>query len=70
VNPFLTGNSPLIERSYKLQDAEHSLQAERKRWVKAEQALEDIERECKEPFIVPALLKAFINYELRVLSVN
>jgi hypothetical protein len=45
----------------KLQDAELSLQAERKRRVEAEQALEDIERECKEPFIVPALLKAFIN---------
>jgi hypothetical protein len=42
----------------KLQTA---LEIERKRRVEAEQALQDVERECKEPFVVPALLKAFIN---------
>jgi hypothetical protein len=28
--------------------------------MEAEQALQDVERECKEPFVVPALLKGFI----------
>ena len=26
----------------------------------AEQKLKDVERECREPFVVPALLKAFL----------
>jgi len=38
-----------------------ALEMERKRRIEAEQALQDVERECKEPFVVPALLKAFIN---------
>jgi hypothetical protein len=45
----------------RLQVAELSLQTERKGRLKAEQALRDIERECKEPFVVPALLKAFVD---------
>ncbi|THU80554.1 hypothetical protein K435DRAFT_495524 [Dendrothele bispora CBS 962.96] len=44
----------------KLQLAEKKLEAERQRRVALEQALQDINKECREPFIVPALLEAFI----------
>ena len=36
------------------------LDLEQDRRAAAEQSLRDVERECREPFIVPALLKAFI----------
>jgi len=45
----------------RLEVAERSLQTARKGRIEAEQALQDVERERKEPFIVPALLKAFID---------
>ncbi|KAF5390450.1 hypothetical protein D9757_005296 [Collybiopsis confluens] len=35
-------------------------EADRRRWA-AEAIVEDIKRECREPFIVPALLDAFLN---------
>lgn len=40
---------------------ENELRAERKRREEAEAALNDIERECREPFIVPALFEAFVS---------
>jgi hypothetical protein len=36
------------------------LEKERKKRFEAEAALKDVERECREPFIVPALLESFI----------
>jgi len=43
----------------RLQMVEMELQIERRRRVDAEQLVKDVERECREPFIVPALLDAF-----------
>ncbi|KAG8221484.1 hypothetical protein J3R82DRAFT_1697 [Butyriboletus roseoflavus] len=39
---------------------EAELRAERTRRVRAERALSDVERECRAPFVVPALYQAFI----------
>ena len=39
---------------------ELELESERHRRQTAEEALMDVRRECKEPFVVPALLDAFI----------
>ena len=39
---------------------EQQLKQERRRRIDAEATLKDIERECREPFVVPALLDAFI----------
>ena len=39
---------------------EQQLKQERRRRMEAEATLKDIERECREPFVVPALLDAFI----------
>jgi hypothetical protein len=36
------------------------LEKERKERLEAEAALKDVERECREPFVVPALLESFI----------
>ena len=44
----------------KLRTVEQELREEKRRRMEAEAALEDIKRECREPFIVPALLDAFI----------
>jgi hypothetical protein len=44
----------------RLQLAEHDLQAEKRRRIEAEESLRDVERECREPFVVPALLEAFV----------
>jgi hypothetical protein len=43
-----------------LQAAETELKKERRARVAAEHALAEIQRECKEPFIVPGLLDAFV----------
>jgi hypothetical protein len=43
-----------------LQTLRLQLESEQKRRAEAEQSLKDVERECREPFVVPALLKAFI----------
>lgn len=45
----------------RLKMVESELRAERKRREEAEAALNDIERECREPFIVPALFDAFVS---------
>jgi len=60
VNLFFATAADRMNIATRLQITERSLQTERKKRIEAEQALEDIERECKEPFIVPALLKGFI----------
>lgn len=39
---------------------EQELKEERKKRVLAEETLKDIERECREPFVVPALFEAFL----------
>ena len=44
----------------RLQMVEQQLKQERRRRIDAEATLKDIERECREPFVVPALLDAFI----------
>jgi len=44
----------------RLQTMQLKLDLEQERRAAAEQSLKDIERECREPFVVPALLKAFI----------
>jgi hypothetical protein len=44
----------------RLQAAEASLIVERKRREVAEKSLADVERECRAPFIVPALLQTFV----------
>ena len=43
-----------------LQAVHLKLEVEQNKRAIAEQSLKDVERECKEPFVVPALLKAFI----------
>ncbi|KAG9311403.1 hypothetical protein JVU11DRAFT_8515 [Chiua virens] len=40
---------------------ENEVKAERARRMRAERALSDVERECRTPFIVPALYQAFIS---------
>lgn len=37
------------------------LRAERTRRMRAERALGDVERECRTPFVVPALFQAFMS---------
>jgi len=51
----------LRELKTRLNSSETELESERSRRVLAEQCLKDVERECRDPFVVPALLKAFIN---------
>jgi 1-aminocyclopropane-1-carboxylate deaminase/D-cysteine desulfhydrase-like pyridoxal-dependent ACC family enzyme len=43
----------------RLQIVENELQNERRRRQEAEQLVKDVEKESKEPFVVPALLDAF-----------
>ena len=50
-----------LEFQRRLQESEDALTAELNRRELAERYLEDVQRECKTPFIVPSLLKAFIN---------
>ncbi|EGN94507.1 hypothetical protein SERLA73DRAFT_144290, partial [Serpula lacrymans var. lacrymans S7.3] len=40
---------------------EEALKDERRRRESAEQLIRDIEKECREPFVVPALLQAFVD---------
>lgn len=44
----------------RIEMVEKALDTERRRRITAEATLEDVKRECKAPFIVPALLEAFI----------
>jgi len=50
----------LLVMKTRLQIVEYELKEERERRAVAEETLKDIERECREPFVVPALLDAFI----------
>jgi hypothetical protein len=43
-----------------LQAVQLKLALEQERRAAAEQSLKDVERECREPFVVPALLEAFL----------
>lgn len=43
----------------RLASSETELESERTKRLQAEQYLRDVERECRSPFVVPALLKAF-----------
>ena len=40
-------------------ELEESLHVEKKRRAEAEDLLKDVERECRSPFVVPALLQAY-----------
>ncbi|KAI6121101.1 hypothetical protein F5141DRAFT_1210777 [Pisolithus sp. B1] len=51
---------PLRVRLARLTEMEAELREERDRRIRAEQALEQVERECKSPFVVPALFRAFM----------
>jgi type II secretory pathway component PulM len=44
----------------RIEQFEAELQAERARRRRLEEIVEDIRRECREPFVVPSLLDAFI----------
>jgi hypothetical protein len=44
----------------RLQVAEAALVIERKKREVAEKCLEDVERECRAPFVVPGLLQTFV----------
>jgi len=43
----------------RLQEVEAELMAERRLRIQTEAALVDVQRECREPFVVPALFEAF-----------
>ncbi|KIM73566.1 hypothetical protein PILCRDRAFT_829050 [Piloderma croceum F 1598] len=49
-----------VDTELQLQAVQLKLEVEQNKRAIAEQSLKDVERECKEPFVVPALLKAFI----------
>jgi hypothetical protein len=44
----------------RIQTLESELRNERRRRIEAEATLKDIERECREPFVVPKLLQSFV----------
>lgn len=56
---MLTAEQLRHEQAQKLMEEE--LLKERQRRILAEEALEDVRRECRAPFIVPALMEAFIH---------
>ena len=43
----------------KRDELEKELMGERKRRIEAENILNDVERECRTPFVVPAMIEAF-----------
>jgi len=49
-----------IATKTRLQMVERELREERMQRIRAEDALKDIQRECREPFVVPALFEAFL----------
>lgn len=55
---LLTSQDQVLES--RLAQMEAELREERERRIRAERALEDVERECRSPFIVPALFRAFM----------
>lgn len=57
---LITHVESVADLKTRLHASEAQLQAEEKRRQLAEQRLEDVKRECKSPFVVPALLNAFV----------
>jgi hypothetical protein len=49
-----------VDLELQLQAMQLKLEVEQNKRAIAERSLKDVERERKEPFVVPALLKAFI----------
>jgi hypothetical protein len=49
-----------VDIELQLRAVQLKLELEQDKRAIAERSLKDVERECKEPFVVPALLKAFI----------
>jgi hypothetical protein len=49
-----------VDVELQLQAVQLKLELEQEKRAAADQLLKDVERERKEPFVVPALLKAFI----------
>ena len=49
-----------LDMENRLHAAEAALNVERKRREVAERCLADVERECRAPFVVPALLQTFM----------
>ncbi|KAJ8588709.1 hypothetical protein M405DRAFT_739797, partial [Rhizopogon salebrosus TDB-379] len=52
------GTTDLEDR---LAEVENALQGEKIKRLRAERSLNEIEKECRAPFVVPALLRAFLN---------
>ena len=50
-----------IEHKQRVSILEEALEREREKAEKAQRMIEDIERECREPFVVPALLQAYMD---------
>ncbi|KAF8838178.1 hypothetical protein BDN67DRAFT_1013282 [Paxillus ammoniavirescens] len=55
------GARPQIPASEDISKLKAELRQERIHRIRAERALHDVERECREPFVVPALFQAFMN---------
>ncbi|KAK7030412.1 hypothetical protein VNI00_014156 [Paramarasmius palmivorus] len=56
---MMSAGSELVYKT-RLKMIEKQLDEERRRRKVAEEGLKDVERECREPFVVPALLEAFL----------
>ncbi|KAJ7770288.1 hypothetical protein DFH07DRAFT_272579 [Mycena maculata] len=56
---FVTG-ARIQQLEAELRDAQAGAKYERSKRHRLEAVVEDIRRECKEPFVVPALLEAFL----------
>ncbi|KAH7926593.1 hypothetical protein BV22DRAFT_343645 [Leucogyrophana mollusca] len=50
-----------VQISRLLRMTDEDVQRERKRRLRAEQLLREVERECRAPFVVPVLLQAFLS---------
>lgn len=46
-------------------DLEATLEAERRQLLEARTALQDIRRECREPFVVPMIMDMFLDVSQR-----
>ncbi|KIK98633.1 hypothetical protein PAXRUDRAFT_31060 [Paxillus rubicundulus Ve08.2h10] len=55
------GARPQIPAFEDVSKLKAELRQERTDRLRAERALRDVERECREPFVVPALFQAFMN---------
>ena len=57
---YLPSNVEYLARNNGLAGAEDALRCERERREAAERAVAEMRRECREPFVVPALVDAFV----------